>query len=143
MKTLAFLSLAAAACVASGSAHAQQSGSAGGDPGVFEAVDIPQPPATAYHGLRTILQMPSPGKPIVVEVERGSPAAAAGFVVGDTLDRVDGHDPVQSQFNLRQLTPGREYAVSVRRGGEARALKLVPDAPRGTGAGQPLSPGRP
>lgn len=136
MKTLSLLPLAAAACLVCSNAHAQQSSGAGGDPGVFEVIDIPQPPATAYHGLRLILQMPTPGKPIVVEVDEGSPAAA-GFVVGDTLDRVDGRDPVQSRFNLRQLIPGREYAVRVRRGGGIRELRLVPGAPRGTDAQQP------
>ncbi|HST58783.1 MAG TPA: PDZ domain-containing protein [Longimicrobium sp.] len=135
MKTLAILSLAAA-CLASGGAHAQQSGAAGGDASVFEVIDIPQPPATAYHGLRTILQMPAPARTIVVEVDPGSPAAAAGFVVGDTLDLVDGRDPVQSRLNLRQLIPGQEYGVTVRRGGETRALKLVPAVPRETAADQ-------
>lgn len=136
MKTLALLSLAAA-CLAAGGAHAQQSGGAGGDPGLLEVVDIPQPPATAYVGMRMVLRMPSPGKPVVVDVERDSPAAAAGFLAGDTLHQVDGRDPVQSGFNIRQLTPGREYVVTVRRGGDARELRLVPGAPRETGARQP------
>lgn len=133
---LMFLPLAAAACLASGAAQAQKPGAAGEDPAMVEVIDIPQPPATAYHGLRLVLRMPTPGRPVVVGVEPGSPAAAAGFLVGDTLDRVDGRDPVQSRFNLRQLTPGREYRVRVRRGGKARALRLVPGPPRETDVAQ-------
>lgn len=129
MKTATMLSIAAVACLATGCAHAQPASSGARVMG-SETVEIPQPPATAYVSLETVLRMPVPGKPVVVGVERGSPAAAAGFQVGDTLDLFDGRDPVAGRVNLRRLTPGTEYSVTVRRGGETRTLTLVPGAPR-------------
>jgi S1-C subfamily serine protease len=129
MKTTTLLAIAAA-CLTSACTHAQQPTRSGPRTFEGEVVDIPQPPATAYLGLQTVLPMPTPGKPIVVGVERGSPAAQAGFMVGDTLVLFDGRDPVEMRLNLRKLTPGAQHQVTVRRGGDTHMLVLVPGPPR-------------
>jgi len=65
---------------------------------------------------------------LVLGVDPGSPAAAAGLQKGDRVEAVGGQ-PVESgeelRFRLRELAVGNQVAVQLRRGGEARTAQLA------------------
>jgi len=82
-----------------------------------------------YLGVRT-----SPGKAdgvvglVVTQVEEGSPAEAAGIVLGDTLLSIGGrglNQPRNLFVALRSMTEGEETTVELIRAGERRSLKVV------------------
>lgn len=66
---------------------------------------------------------------VVDFVATGSPAAAAGLAVGDTLVRVDGRDagalPLAELHELLRSAPGRVIALVVRRGGVLVPLPIT------------------
>lgn len=128
MNARVLLALAVATATA-GCVQAQQPASTAGPRGTTEVVELPQPPATAYVGLETTVRLPG-GRPIVRGVAPRSPAATAGFAVGDTLLVFEGQDTQQRLPNLRMLTPGRRYTVQVKRGAETPSLVLIPGPPR-------------
>jgi len=76
----------------------------------------------------------------VIEVRQGSPAAAAGFQVGDVVVDVDGtpiHTPTAMQtITNRAAQKSQEITVDLKRNGEELAVKAVPraDPPAGEGA---------
>jgi len=66
--------------------------------------------------------------PVVAEVVAESAAAAAGLKAGDRVEAIDGA-PVERFEQLQRTVaeaPGRELRFSVRRGGEALTLAVVP-----------------
>ena len=76
---------------------------------------------------------------VVSEVHAGTPAAAAGFQVGDTVKSVNGKDIryLGDLSRYTQINLGREIEVEVvHRGGDAETLLVVPRwrVPEGQGA---------
>lgn len=72
----------------------------------------------------------------VLQVAPGSPAAAAGLMVGDRLIELDGlrlRDEADLAGELNGLPPGSPVAVRVKRGGADRQLEVV------LGEGEPLA----
>lgn len=98
-----------------------------GPPATTETVSISQPPARSYVGFSWSSR--NRGRQVVTAVEEGSPAAAAGFTVGDTILAVDGRDSLEHVANFRLLTPGQTYLVRVRGTSGERELTLVPAVP--------------
>jgi predicted metalloprotease with PDZ domain len=95
-----------------------------------EVIQLRQPPARSWVGFAAVVR--NMGRMVITEVEEGSPAAAAGFVVGDSIMAVDGRDAmVAPRPNFHQLSPGTEYVVRVRRGTGEVDLILVPGVPPG------------
>ena len=67
--------------------------------------------------------------PTVTFVAPGSNAARAGVAVGDTIVEIDGRDARQPPI-FADRTPGREYTLRVRRGGEELELRYVVPPPQ-------------
>ena len=63
--------------------------------------------------------------PRVRSVEPGSPAARAGLLAGDQLIAIDGVDLRRSEFDTRELLPGRTLPVRISRDGQARDLRVT------------------
>jgi len=73
------------------------------------------------------VSLPDGGGLIVVSVEKDSPAAEAGLVIGDILIALDGkpvRDTREAQTFLSGENIGRTVAVSILRGGERKEIKL-------------------
>jgi hypothetical protein len=67
--------------------------------------------------------------PVVTLVEDGGPAARGGLRLGDVLEAVDG-SPIESEEGSRRFSaaqPGRPVRFTVRRGGQALTLEIVPE----------------
>jgi beta-lactamase regulating signal transducer with metallopeptidase domain len=62
--------------------------------------------------------------PAVSRVDAGSPAAAAGLAVGDTIVSSNGRDTKLGGI-FPDRTPGAEYVLRVRRGGVERGVRLT------------------
>jgi membrane-associated protease RseP (regulator of RpoE activity) len=81
--------------------------------------------------------------PVVTMVEDGGPAARAGLRVDDVIEAVDGvpivGDDGGQRFSAAQ--PGRPVRFTVRRGGQALTLEIVPQS--GAPAGRTPPPDRP
>ena len=76
----------------------------------------------------------------VVRVVESSPAAEAGFRVGDVLLSFDGQatdDPGTLDALLAGSRPGHEVLVEVRRGDTVFALPVTPRSPAGPAAAEP------
>jgi membrane-associated protease RseP (regulator of RpoE activity) len=63
-------------------------------------------------------------------VAKDTPAAKAGFQVGDRITRIDGvENPTWKQVDLQQaLSPGQPLAVSIDRKGQTIEKTVVPEA---------------
>jgi regulator of sigma E protease len=73
--------------------------------------------------------------PRVIQVDPGTPAAAAGFAAGDELLAVDGR-PLAGQREFIEYIekhPGAPVEVAVRRAGERLALAVTPEDQDGVG----------
>jgi S1-C subfamily serine protease len=68
----------------------------------------------------------TPKFPVIATVERGSPAATAGLLVGDTIIEVNGKDSRQPGANFYQV--GVTYVLRIQRGGSEREITIVPVA---------------
>ncbi len=88
-------------------------------------------------GLETRRECPSGGKKrdcrrflLISSVVVGSPAEAAGIVVGDIVVEMDGATPQSREFQrrLRRLAAGTPIEVVVGRAGERISLEVVPRA---------------
>ena len=81
---------------------------------------------------------------VVVSVEPGTPAEAAGLAPGDVILAVDGA-PVEDSAELRSRVgvqpPGAEVEIGYLRDGERRraALRLAPSEPKGPAAAGPAA----
>lgn len=129
MQLKTYLASLALALSATGCAQAQQSPPpAGARPSEGETILIPQPPATAWFGFSH--EVRNMGRPVITGVRPGSPAAEAGLTVGDVILSVDGQDTEERLPNFRIATPGRQYVLRVRRGGEEREVAIVAAPPR-------------
>jgi S1-C subfamily serine protease len=109
-----------------GCAHAQQPGSSGERPGTISgSFENPRPPAAS---LGFALRTRSGERPVVSGVQPGSPAAAAGFLVGDEILTVDGRSSLDRPL-FPGLAPGRKYRIRVKRGSAERELELTAGPP--------------
>jgi S1-C subfamily serine protease len=85
-------------------------------------------PVQLPDALRNELQLPNEGGLIVVHIENGGPAEAAGAFVGDILVAIDG-DPVSDTDDIQsKLDPhrvGSALAVRVVRGGALHELTIT------------------
>jgi regulator of sigma E protease len=68
--------------------------------------------------------------PVIGWVAKDTPAAKAGFQVGDRITRVDGtDDPTWKQVQLQEaLSPGQPLVLSVERNGQTMEKTVVPEA---------------
>jgi regulator of sigma E protease len=68
--------------------------------------------------------------PVIGWVSKDTPAAKAGFQIGDRITRIDGvENPTWEQVDLKQaLSPGQPLQVAVERNGETLEKTLVPEA---------------
>jgi regulator of sigma E protease len=68
--------------------------------------------------------------PVIGWVTKGTPAAKAGFQIGDRITRVDGvENPTWEQVDLKQaLSPGQPLVVEVERNGQTLEKTVVPEA---------------
>jgi regulator of sigma E protease len=68
--------------------------------------------------------------PVIGWVAKDTPAAKAGFQVGDRITRIDGvENPTWKQVDLQQaLSPGQPLAVSIDRKGQTIEKTVVPEA---------------
>jgi regulator of sigma E protease len=68
--------------------------------------------------------------PVIGWVAKDTPAAKAGFQVGDRITRIDGvENPTWKQVDLQQaLSPGQPLAVSIDRNGQTIEKTVVPEA---------------
>jgi regulator of sigma E protease len=68
--------------------------------------------------------------PVIGWVAKDTPAAKAGFQVGDRITRVDGtDDPTWKQVQLQEaLSPGQPLVLSVERNGQTLEKTVVPEA---------------
>src|SRR6266567_2566618 len=66
--------------------------------------------------------------PVIGWVAKDTPAARAGFQVGDRITRIDGVDnPTWKQVDLQQaLSPGQPLVVGIERNGQALEKTVVP-----------------
>jgi serine protease Do/serine protease DegQ len=81
----------------------------------------------------------SPDGAVIAEVERNSPAAAAGLRKGDVVTALNGH-PVRSSSELRArlgvVPAGETVELKIRRGGESQVVKArVAEIDRSQSAG--------
>jgi regulator of sigma E protease len=74
-------------------------------------------------------------RPQIIQVNAGSPAAAAGFRPGDEVRVVDGRPIVDSKAFVDAIAerPGQRIAVEVLRGGKPLTLAVVPKDVGGAG----------
>jgi regulator of sigma E protease len=68
--------------------------------------------------------------PVIGWVAKDTPAAKAGFQVGDRITRIDGiENPTWKQVDLQQaLSPGQPLGVSIDRNGQTIEKTVVPEA---------------
>jgi S1-C subfamily serine protease len=119
----------AAAALAIAFAHparAQEPTPAPAAPADTQVARNPRPPAGL---LGLALRVFAGERPFVASVSPESPAAAAGFIVGDVVLSIDGRDSLERPL-FPGLAPGRAYTVRVKRGDEERELRVVAAAPR-------------
>ena len=94
------------------------------------ALDQPLRLSSPWVGARFV-DSPAAAAPLVLSVDPDGPAAAAGLRAGDTVSAVDG-EAVDSAGELTAriagLEVGREVALQVASGGEARRVGLTPGA---------------
>lgn len=91
------------------------------------AQESPPPPHTPQRGwLGISLELGSLEEPVIISVDPGAPAAAAGLRPGDILLSVDGKGPVEELRTLStRLEAGRPVVLTVRRGGRVRTVTVV------------------
>lgn len=112
--------------IASGCAQAQRSPESRGRQAPMSGTVVINRAPTPYIGLSFSLD----GEyPVVVSVEKGSPAAQAGFAPGDTLIAFDGADFRTPGVGFRGAVTGQKYTITIRRDGAQRQLILVPGPP--------------
>ncbi|MBZ2184846.1 MAG: RIP metalloprotease RseP [Bryobacter sp.] len=86
-------------------------------------------------------QFPKPtaadGPAVVGHVEKGSPAALAGVQEGDTITKFEGvAGPSWEDIVMKELTgAGKEFPLTVKRGGQTLDLKLAPKTDEKTQVG--------
>jgi putative serine protease PepD len=108
-----------------------------GSIGVGFAIPIDQVVRTADQILRTgqasypvigaTIDVDSQGGARLIEVESGSPAAAAGLEVGDVVTRMDGEmvdDGIELIVGIRSRLPGEQITLVYRRGGETASVQV-------------------
>jgi regulator of sigma E protease len=67
--------------------------------------------------------------PVIGWVLKDTPAAKAGFLIGDRITRIDGvENPTWEQVDLKEaLSPGQPLAVTVNRNGQTLEKSVVPE----------------
>src|ERR1035437_1759177 len=67
--------------------------------------------------------------PVIGWVLKNTPAAKAGFLIGDRITRIDGvENPTWEQVDLKEaLSPGQPLAVTVNRNGQTLEKSVVPE----------------
>jgi serine protease DegQ len=85
--------------------------------------------------LRDSLQRPEKGAVIVLDVQTGAPADAAGVVIGDILIALDGHPVMRLEdvhAHLHEQHIGKTVSAELLRGGERRSVKIeIKERPNG------------
>jgi putative serine protease PepD len=115
-------------------------GGGSGSIGVGFAIPIDQVLRTADQILRTgqasypvigaSIDVDSQRGARLIEVETGSPAAAAGLEVGDVVTRMDGEtvdDGIELIVAIRSRLPGDQVTLVYRRGGETTSVQVQLD----------------
>jgi len=104
----------------------------------FQALALPLPETRSWHGL---VLLDGPLGPIVGAIGPDSPAAGAGFVMGDRLVTLDGGAATTARAFTDWVVaagPQRSVDVAIERGGQARNLRLDLDSsPQVAAAGNP------
>ena len=119
-----------------------------------EGMPVPPPEARGRIGiqvqpmtpeLREHMKAPSDAGVLVVRVEPGSPAAAAGVEVGDVVTRAGGEavdDPHDLISRVAQVPEGKKIALELVRDGKTRKLDVAPQgAPLAAEGFEHLFPG--
>jgi putative serine protease PepD len=95
---------------------------------ILARVDHGAPVRLAYIGLGGAGARKPHSRATIASIAKDGPAAVAGLLPGDTIERIDGQ-PVESISEvLRQVTtrsPGQALSLEVRRGRRARAVTVV------------------